>query len=159
VKYFLLVAVLLLAVGGGLFFLNPGVVGEDLTVAYKVVRVVDGDTIVVVGEDYSGKVRVIGVDAPEVSGEECYSGEAKARVEGWILGDYVNLVRDVDEFDDYGRLLAYVRFDGGDLGVRLASGGFVRYMTVEPNTVMRDVLMSNVYSAKDDGRGLWDVCF
>src|SRR5207244_6522739 len=77
-----------------------------------VVRVVDGDTIVVRIGDRTEKVRYIGVNTPEIHhprrGEEP-GGRAAARVNGDLVWrKTVRLELDVRERDRYRRLLAYV---------------------------------------------------
>lgn len=86
----------------------------------RLVRVVDGDTIVVDigGEEH--KVRLIGIDAPESVASSIYldrTGKENTR-EGEKASDYVKdlladtetvyLQKDVSETDRYGRLLRYV---------------------------------------------------
>lgn len=79
---------------------------------YKVVRVVDGDTVKI---DYNGKatnVRLIGVDTPETvhpnKPVEAYGKEASNFTKNLLQGEFVYLRYDVDRTDTYGRLLAYV---------------------------------------------------
>ncbi len=75
---------------------------ESITVSY----VLDGDTIKLsTGEE----VRLIGINAPEV-GEKCY-GEAKEELKELILGKEIILEKDIDDKDQYGRLLRYVYTD------------------------------------------------
>ena len=86
----------------------------------KLVRVVDGDTIVVdiFGEEV--KVRLIGIDTPESVASQIYldrTGKENTR-EGENASDYVKsllantetvyLQKDVSDTDRYGRLLRYV---------------------------------------------------
>lgn len=87
---------------------------EDFTsdIAYKVVRVIDGDTVKI---DYKGRVtsvRLIGVDAPETvhpgKPVEAYGPEASDFVENLLLGESVYLRFDAERVDMYGRLLAYL---------------------------------------------------
>ena len=72
-----------------------------------VTRVIDGDTI----ETADGRVRVYGVDTPEV-GERCFS-EATKRM-GQLTGRYVRTEAGPRAEDDYGRILAYLYTDDGD---------------------------------------------
>ena len=79
---------------------------------YKVIRVVDGDTVKI---DYNGKatnVRLIGVDTPETvhpnKPVEAYGKEASNFTKNLLLGESVYLRYDVDRRDKYGRLLAYL---------------------------------------------------
>ena len=87
---------------------------EDFTgdVAYKVVRVIDGDTVKI---DYNGKatnVRLIGVDTPETvhpnKPVEAYGKEASNFTKNLLLGESVYLRFDVERTDTFGRLLAYL---------------------------------------------------
>ena len=87
---------------------------EDFTgdTAYKVVRVIDGDTVKI---DYNGKptnVRLIGVDTPETvhpnKPVEAYGKEASNFTKNLLLGESVCLRFDIDQTDTYGRLLAYL---------------------------------------------------
>ena len=80
--------------------------------AYKVMRVIDGDTVRI---DYNGKatnVRLIGVDTPETvhpnKPVEAYGKEASNFTKNLLLGESVYLRFDVDRTDKYGRLLAYL---------------------------------------------------
>jgi len=81
-------------------------------IAYKVVRVIDGDTVKI---DYNGRatsVRLIGVDTPETvhpnKPVEVYGKEASNFTKNLLLGESVYLRFDVDRTDKYGRLLAYL---------------------------------------------------
>lgn len=84
------------------------------------IRVVDGDTIVVELEGEEYKVRLIGIDTPESVASEEYlkkTGKENSQ-EGIIASDFtknilkdietVYLEKDVSETDRYGRLLRYV---------------------------------------------------
>ena len=87
---------------------------EDFTgdTAYKVVRVIDGDTVKI---DYNGeatKVRLIGVDTPETvhpnKPVEASGKEASNFTKNLLQGESVYLRYDVERTDTFGRLLAYV---------------------------------------------------
>ena len=79
-----------------------------------VVRVVDGDTIIVRRGAQAVRVRLIGVDTPETvhprKPVEPYGREASVFLSNLLTGERVWLVDDGDEAaaDRYGRLLAYV---------------------------------------------------
>ncbi len=84
-----------------------------------VTEVVDGDTMTVRG---LGRVRLVGVDAPERGA--CGSDQATARLRGLVLGRAVSLVPDGrDDRDRYGRLLRYVEVGGVDAGRELIAAG------------------------------------
>lgn len=78
----------------------------------KVIRVVDGDTIVV---DYQGqkeKVRLIGVDTPETVDPrrpvQAYGKEASDFSKKMLTGKKVRLAFDWNKRDKFGRVLAYI---------------------------------------------------
>src|SRR5215218_11187821 len=78
----------------------------------RVVKVVDGDTIHVQIGETREKVRYIGIDTPETKhptkGVQCFGAKAAAFNARLVAGEQVRLVRDVEQRDRYGRLLAYV---------------------------------------------------
>lgn len=86
---------------------------------YSVVRVVDGDTIIVWKDGEDITVRLIGMDTPEVVDPrkpvECYGPEASAEGKHVLTGQDVRLVADpkTDAYDKYGRMLAYVYLPNG----------------------------------------------
>ncbi len=130
-----------------------------------VVRVVDGDTIIVrlLGKDE--RVRLIGVDTPESvkpnTPIQCYALEASARTKALLPpGSSVKLVRDVDLRDRYGRLLAYVYRTSDNLFVNLslATDGFAVAYTYPPNVAHTAEFVGAAGEARDAGRGLWSRC-
>ena len=78
----------------------------------RVTKHTDGDTLWLSG---IGKVRLIGVDTPEVfSGVECYGRRAAAFVRRVLpLRSEVRYRLGAEERDRYGRALAYVWLDDG----------------------------------------------
>lgn len=91
---------------------------EEEAVGAEVSRVIDGDTfelekeLQIEGAEPTDRVRLIGVDAPEIVGEdgrpESYSEEATAYAIDALEGEEVWIVAGEGSLDDYGRLLAYV---------------------------------------------------
>lgn len=130
-----------------------------------VVHVVDGDTVeVAIGGDRE-TVRLIGIDTPETSDPrrpvECFGAEATARTRELLPdGTEVDLARDVEARDRYGRLLAYVyrRSDGLFVNLALVHDGFAVAMTYPPNVARRAELSAAAAQAREAGRGLWQRC-
>jgi len=128
-----------------------------------VVRVVDGDTIVVQVDDSEETVRFIGVNTPETKHPEkpveCYGEEASAFTESLLpVGSSVRLELDVQERDKYGRLLAYVWLDGTMVNEVLLSEGYAQVMTIPPNVRYAERFLEAEREARAEGRGLWGAC-
>jgi micrococcal nuclease len=132
---------------------DPGEPGQ-LTTA-RVTKHTDGDTLWLSG---IGKVRLIGVDTPEVYFEvECFGREASAFVERTVpLGTEVRYQLGVEERDRYGRALAYVWLrDGRFLNRLLVARGYAQPLTVPPNVEYEDLFVRVARRAREAGRGLW----
>jgi micrococcal nuclease len=121
----------------------------------RVTKHTDGDTLWLSG---IGKVRLIGVDTPEVyGGAECYGREASEFVERTLpLGSEVRYRRGVDERDRYGRALAYVWLrDGRFLNRLLVARGYAQPLTVPPNVEYEEEFVRAAARARAAGRRLW----
>ena len=104
---------------------------RDKKVYYKVIRIVDGDTIVVFSNDKEEKVRMLGINTPESVAknreDECFGEEASFKTKELLLNKKVFLEFDKakPERDEYGRLLSYVfREDGLFVSRELINLGF-----------------------------------
>jgi len=132
--------------------------------AGRVVRIVDGDTIEVRLGATREKVRYIGVDAPETKhpakGVQCYGRQASERNARLVAGEQVRLVRDVEERDRYGRLLAYVYRvrDRLFVNAELARRGYARPLPIAPDLRHADRFAELARDARRQGRGLWSAC-
>src|SRR3989338_11663804 len=92
----------------------------------RVVRVIDGDTVMVRIADREVTVRLIGVDAPETGGkgeEGKWGREAMEFLRGLLDGGIVALDFDEERQDVYGRILAALSLRGGGGGGRPPPGG------------------------------------
>jgi micrococcal nuclease len=122
--------------------------------ADRVVRVVDGDTVVLAA---LGRVRLIGVDTPEVhGGVECFGREA-SRVTAGLLprGAAVRVTFDVERHDRYRRVLAYVRSDGRFVNAELVRRGVATPLTIPPNVRHAALFRRLARQARERERGLW----
>jgi micrococcal nuclease len=132
---------------------DPTAPGERTT--ERVTKHTDGDTLWLSG---IGKVRLIGMDTPEVYGQvECFGREASAFVERTVpLGAEVRYRLGVEERDRYGRALAYVWLrDGRFLNRLLVARGYATPLTVPPNVEYEDLFVRVARRAREAGRGLW----
>jgi len=149
---------------------------EGETFETTVGRAVDGDTLELY-EPVDGvwRVRLIGVDAPEMEGEsgepEPYAEEAAGFTASELEGERVLLQLDEETVDPYGRLLAYVwreeatpgqerRWPSGGEGpelfnLTLLEGGYAAAMSVEPNTGYAGCFAAVERAAREEGSGLW----
>jgi micrococcal nuclease len=130
----------------------------------KVIRVVDGDTIVVSPHE---KVRLIGVDTPETvhpkKAVECFGKDAKEFTRNAVEGKTVRLVFDQVNAtrrhkDKYGRILAYVYLeDGAMLNRELIRQGFAYALTRFPFRHLVE-FRELERAARTQGIGLWSRC-
>jgi micrococcal nuclease len=158
--------VLALLVLLGLAYVRARADTDDPTIGEsQVVRVVDGDTIVVRLGDVDERVRLIGIDTPESvdprTPVECFGKEASDHAASLLPpGTAVRLVRDVEARDRYDRLLAYVYRVEDDVFVNLAMAedGYADVATFPPNVAHVDEFVAAVGRARAEGRGLWSAC-
>lgn len=124
----------------------------------RVERVSDGDTVRLVG---LGRVRLIGIDTPEVYGQsECFGKEASAFVKRLLPpGATVRYRVGVEPRDRYGRLLAYFWLDDGRfLNLLLAERGYALPLTIPPNVDHAGEFVAAARRARAARRGLWLAC-
>lgn len=130
-------------------------------VVAQVIRVIDGDTIEVQLNGKTEKVRLIGVDTPEtvhpVIGEEPYGKAASNFTKSQLEGKQVTLEFDVQERDQYGRLLAYVWLNDQLFNEVLVREGYAQVSTFPPNVKYVDRFTAAQREAREAGRGLWGM--
>lgn len=128
---------------------------------YDVIRVVDGDTIIVKFNGKNERLRFIGINTPESVAED----ESRNRPEGHIASDYtkkllsdkkVGLEFDVQERDKFGRLLAYVYLDGKMVNKTLLEKGYAQVMSIQPNVKYADEMLKLERKARADKSGFWE---
>jgi len=121
----------------------------------KVTRHTDGDTFWLSG---IGKVRLIGIDTPEVFGEvECLGRRASRFVERTApLGARVRYRLGIEQRHLYGRALAYVWLaDGRFLNRLLLLRGLAQPLTIPPNVEYALGFARAAGRAREAERGLW----
>ncbi len=146
---------------------TPGAVEANAVVDW----VVDGDTIDVVIDGVEERVRLTGIDTPEIAHEssgdrpgndaECFADAAHEYARELIdVGTPVRLERDVVARDDYGRLLAYVyrASDGIFVNYELVRQGYATPLSIEPNTTYAELMVDAARDAERDDVGLWAAC-
>src|SRR5689334_109928 len=152
------IAIAILALDGG------KLAGETRSDSARVVRVVDGDTVVVRTGGRDERVRYIGVDTPESvkpgTPVQCFAKAASAANKRLVEGQEVRLVADAEARDRYGRTLAYVyrSSDGLFVNAELVRRGYAKPLTIPPNVAHAVELRRLAATARREGRGLWSRC-
>jgi micrococcal nuclease len=130
--------------------------------AVTVTGVVDGDTIRVRLDGRDQKVRLIGVNTPEVDWyggrAECYGSEAALYARHRLLGRSVRLGFDTRRLDPYGRVLAYVYVGRELFNLTLVRNGYAEADAVPPDTRMAPLFSRAERGARNMGAGMWSVC-
>jgi len=105
-------------------------------------KVIDGDTIEInTGE----RVRLIGINAPEIG--QPYYEESANRLKQLIEGKTVILEEDLENKDQYGRLLRYIFLGNVNINIKLVREGYATVYIIPPNTKYESEL-----------RDAWDEC-
>ncbi len=92
-------------------------------------KIIDGDTIEV---ETGERIRLIGINTPE-RGQPYYQ-EATNRLKELVEGKNIVLESDVQDKDQYGRLLRYVFVDDLFVNLQLVKEGYATVYIVQPNT-------------------------
>lgn len=150
--------------------------GDNSTVEFSDVlvgRVVDGDTVTLVAPSGAlapdqqpldaARVRFIGVDTPELGHDgdpsDCFAQEARAFTRDRIEGRVIRIEYDFSGGlrDPFGRILAYVVYDGEVLNAELVRGGYAR---VFKQFIYRERAHYLALEAEAQSRrlGLWGAC-
>lgn len=132
---------------GGLFAPEP-----DRLLLARVDRVIDGDTLDVVVDGDTHRVRLFGVDAEE-RGERCYGAATEALAT--LAGSEVRLLADERREDEFGRWLRYAFTpDGRSIDAALLASGNARAW--RDDGAFRDVLVRLEEDARRADEGcLW----
>ncbi|MBU0547189.1 MAG: thermonuclease family protein [Candidatus Omnitrophica bacterium] len=135
-----------------------------------VTRVVDGDTLKLEDGKY---LRLLGIDTPEMHESAKLHRDAlrsKQSVEAikqlgrqsyeftkqMVEGKRVRLEFDIERYDKYNRILAYVFLDDGTfLNARIVEEGYASLMTYPPNVKYADLFLKLYRQARENKRGLW----
>lgn len=127
-----------------------------------VIKVDDGDTIVVRIGSRTDTIRLLGIDTPETHHPTkpvgCYGPEASDYTTARLNGKAVRLEDDVEPRDVYDRRLAYVYLDGHRFNDELLEKGYARLLVIPPNGAHARTMLAEELAAKRAGVGLWGAC-
>ncbi len=129
-----------------------------------VIRVIDGDTIIVEIEGVQEKVRLIGVETPEVVDTrktvQCFGKEASEFTKNLLADARAHLESDMSQGDRdrYGRLLRYVFLaDGTLLNKAIIAEGYGHEYTYRTPYRYQTEFKNAERSARESQKGLWVV--
>ncbi len=138
-------------------------------VAVTVDYVHDGDTLFVypvdvtpiLGSTDKTKVRLLGIDTPEIGeNSECYGGEATDALRELLpQGSTAWALSDTNPTDRYGRsLLLMWTSDGLFVNNELLLGGAATVLQIDPNRAHTELFRASEAAAEASKVGLWGSC-
>lgn len=165
--------ILLLILFGGFWFLqhqgwlqstNSETIKSPPSGYYRVLKVDDGDTVIVEMNGQPQTVRFIGVDTPEIHDPrkvvQCF-GRAASQFTKTLIGDnFVRLEADPlsSNYDRYNRLLRYLFLpDGRLVNIEIITSGYGFAYTSFPFTKSSEFSTAQK-AARQQNLGLWKSC-
>lgn len=163
------ILLIILAISGSACAKTPLKTGYENV---RLVRVVDGDTLLIDRGKAYEYVRLIGIDAPESVNPDPSRNSEDGQEASRYLQDLLKearslyLVRDVSETDKYGRLLRYVWLreptpaDEGKIRTDMVNAiillnGYATNVTIQPDVNYAQLFLGFVREARAQQRGLW----
>jgi len=139
-----------------IFIILMGLVMSPFVLAAQVTYVIDGDTVILNNRE---RVRLIGVDAPEIASkyhrEEYYGEKAKEYLTHRLEGQEITLKSGPEAFDKYGRRLGFIYLeDGSFVNEDLIREGYAEAYRKFPFKY-RDQFILVEEEAREQRRGLW----
>jgi len=126
---------------------------------FKVIRVYDGETIMAQGHDIVIKVRLVGIDAPEMGRDKRYPGqpyslESKNHLADLLLNKTVE-IRGYG-LDVYNQVLGLITIDGRNINLEMVFSGMARASKRRPPREFDLAPYQNAErQAKRGKRGIW----
>ena len=125
------------------------------TLTGRVVRVTDGDTIVVLDSNNAQhKIRLLGIDAPER--KQAYGTKSKEHLSDSVAGKFV--VVEYEKRDYYKRILGKVLLSNQDINLEQIKAGLAWHYKKYQNEQTPDdryIYSKTEIEAKEAKRGLW----
>lgn len=154
-KFLLLLLLLAVLVAGGYYGIRAVTAEEPpQQESAQVQSCYDGDTCTLTSGE---RVRILGIDAPEISTGDCYAPESRDVLRDLVVGQDVLLTSDPEQGDEdrYGRSLRYMEVaQTGDVGAFLVSNGFAVVYTEYPVQRTQEYLDLQ-RQAQERRQGVW----
>lgn len=172
--YPLLSCLVIVAFASAACTVTTGSSADDQITKATVTRIVDGDTIIVTplagGRLPADRVRLIGIDTPEVHGRtDPYGVEATQFTKERLEGTTVWLERDVSDTDRYQRALRYIWLNEPPpqptlddirhtmFNAILLREGYAKVSTHPPDVKYAELFLELQREARENQRGLWGL--
>ena len=124
----------------------------------KVLRVIDGDTVVIELFENPMTVRLLGIDTPETvhpfKPVEYFGKQASDYLKGRLTEQTITLEFDQDKLDKYGRILAYIYLNNTFINAEMVEKGYGYAYTRFPFKY-KDTFVNLENIAKENKVGLW----
>jgi len=126
---------------------------------YKVLRVVDGDTLKAEGHDITVKVRLVGIDAPETSKKKGSHGQPYSqRATKYLAGLTLNKTVDIRGYglDRYNRILGVIFLSGKNINLEMVRSGLAEvYRGMSPHRFKLIPYWQAEKEAREAKKGMW----
>jgi endonuclease YncB( thermonuclease family) len=121
-----------------------------------VIAIHDGDTLTLKSSDKERKVRLVGIDAPELG--QPYGVESRNALREAVLNRELKV--ETFKTDKYGRYLGKVSLDGQDINLKQVHTGmawvYTEYLR-ELSKADRSIYLDAEAKSKSEGTGLWKM--
>lgn len=136
---------------------KTGNINLDSLKQVTIKKVIDGDTV---KTNEGETIRLIGIDTPEINWDsgtaDFYGYKALKFSNENLLNKKVYLEYDQDKKDDYGRKLAYIYLQNGELfNIKLIENGYAHLLIVEPNNKYEERFKKIAKNTREEKIGIW----
>ena len=121
-------------------------------------KIYDGDTIGAVVDGRFEKIRLIGIDAPEMD-QRPWGKKARECLRSFISAadSIISLEYDIQRRDKYGRILAYIwQQNKKMINEEMMKKGCAVLFTFPPNVRYTELFRAAQKKAQEDKAGIWD---